>query len=33
MYNDPAFGIEWPQVDCEINLSEKDRKHPAFKRD
>ena len=33
MYNDPAFGIEWPQIDCEINLSEKDRKHPAFKRD
>ena len=33
MFDDPAFGIEWPQVDCDINLSEKDRKHPAFKRD
>ena len=33
MFDEPAFGIEWPQVDCDINLSEKDRKHPAFKRD
>lgn len=32
-YDDPAFGIEWPQVDCDINLSDKDKKHPAFKRD
>lgn len=30
MYNDPAFGIEWPQVDCELILSDKDQKHPAF---
>ena len=31
MFDDPAFGIEWPAVDCELNLSDKDRKHPAFK--
>lgn len=32
-YDDPAFGIEWPEIDCEINLSDKDQAHPAFKRD
>lgn len=26
MYNDPAIGIEWPEVDCEILTSEKDAK-------
>ena len=30
MYNDPAVGIEWPSVDCEIELSEKDKKHAPF---
>ena len=30
MYNDPAFGIAWPQVDCDLVLSEKDQKHPPF---
>ena len=30
MYNDPAVGIEWPEIDCEIELSEKDKVHPAF---
>lgn len=30
MYNDPAFGIEWPKVDSELILSDKDQKHPAF---
>ena len=32
-YDDPAFDIEWPEIDCEINLSDKDQVHPAFKRD
>lgn len=32
-YDDPAFGIEWPEIDCEINLSDKDQVHPAFKHD
>lgn len=30
MFNDPALGIEWPKVDVEIVLSEKDRKHPPL---
>lgn len=31
MWNDPAFGIEWPTVEgTEIILSEKDTKYPAF---
>ena len=29
MYNDPAIGIEWPNVG-EIILSEKDKKHPLL---
>ncbi|MBQ5782096.1 MAG: dTDP-4-dehydrorhamnose 3,5-epimerase [Oscillospiraceae bacterium] len=29
-YNDATVNVEWPQVDCEIKLSEKDKKHPAF---
>lgn len=31
MYNDPDIGVEWPEIDCEYILSEKDRKHPKFK--
>ena len=31
MWNDPDIGIEWPKIDAEILLSEKDKKHPAFK--
>lgn len=27
IYNDPDIGIEWPEVDCELVLSEKDKKH------
>ena len=29
-YNDETIGIEWPEIDCEVKLSEKDKKHPAF---
>ena len=29
-YNDETIGIEWPAIDCEVKLSEKDKKHPAF---
>lgn len=31
MYNDPDINIEWPHVDAEILLSEKDKKHPSLK--
>ncbi|MCQ2189891.1 MAG: dTDP-4-dehydrorhamnose 3,5-epimerase [Paludibacteraceae bacterium] len=31
MYNDPQVGIEWPKIDCEFLLSEKDTKHPLLK--
>ena len=31
MFNDPALGIEWPKIDVEIKLSEKDQAHPALK--
>ena len=27
MYNDEEIGIEWPSIDGEILLSEKDKKH------
>ena len=30
-FDDPALGIEWPDIGCEIILSEKDQKHPLFK--
>lgn len=30
MYDDPAIGIEWPELDCEIELSAKDKLHPSF---
>ena len=26
-YNDETIGVQWPEVDCEIKLSEKDKKH------
>ena len=29
-FDDPALGIEWPTLDGEINLSEKDRHHPPL---
>ena len=31
IYNDPDIGIEWPKVDCELVLSEKDKKHGTLK--
>lgn len=31
MYNDSDINIEWPQVDAEVLLSEKDKKHPLLK--
>ena len=30
MFNDPALGIRWPEVDVEIKLSDKDQKHPPL---
>lgn len=31
MFNDPALGIEWPDIGVEIKLSDKDRTHPLLK--
>lgn len=31
IYNDEEIGIEWPTVDVEYTLSEKDQKHPTLK--
>ena len=31
LFSDPALGIEWPEVDAKIELSDKDRKHPLLK--
>lgn len=31
LWNDPDVGIEWPAVDAEILLSEKDGRHSGFK--
>lgn len=31
MWNDPAIGIDWPEIDSEIILSEKDKKYAPFK--
>ena len=31
LFSDLALGIEWPKVDVEIKLSEKDQKHPCLK--
>ena len=30
MWNDPAIGIDWPQLDVPYIFSEKDTKYPAF---
>lgn len=30
MFDDPALGIEWPEIGVEIKLSEKDRHHPPL---
>ena len=29
-FDDPALGIEWPEMEVELSLSEKDRNLPAF---
>ena len=29
-FDDPALGIEWPDVGVELTLSEKDRRHPGL---
>ena len=31
MFDDPDIGVEWPKIDGEYILSEKDKKHPSFK--
>lgn len=31
LWCDPQIGINWPEVDSEILLSEKDKKHPGLK--
>ena len=31
LFSDPALKIEWPEVDVELKLSEKDQKHPCLK--
>ena len=30
MWNDPQIGVEWPKMDAEPLLSDKDRVHPSF---
>ena len=30
MFNDPALQIQWPEIDVEIKLSDKDQKHPPL---
>ncbi|MEG0091142.1 MAG: dTDP-4-dehydrorhamnose 3,5-epimerase [Oscillospiraceae bacterium] len=30
-YNDEFIGVEWPKLDCPIQLSEKDKHHKNFK--
>ena len=30
LWNDPEIGIDWPDVNAEILLSEKDKKHPGL---
>ncbi len=29
-YNDESIGINWPDIGCEFNLSEKDKLHKSF---
>lgn len=31
LFSDPALGISWPDIGCEIKLSEKDCRHPLLK--
>ena len=31
IYNDPTIGVEWPKLDCEFVLSEKDKNHDKFR--
>lgn len=31
LFSDPELKIDWPKVDVELNLSEKDREHPCLK--
>lgn len=31
IYNDPNIGIEWPNINCDLVLSEKDGKHHLLK--
>lgn len=30
IYNDSHIAIEWPKIDCDLVISEKDRCHPCF---
>lgn len=30
MWNDPALKINWPELDVDYRISEKDGKHPGF---
>ena len=30
MWNDPDIGIDWPDVGCDVRLSEKDKKNMSF---
>ena len=30
MFNDPALGIDWPDIGKEIKLSDRDQKHPPL---
>lgn len=32
LWNDPDIGIEWPQLDIEFSLSEKDQNQPTIKQ-
>lgn len=29
-YDDPTVNVQWPQVDCPLKLSEKDKHHTSF---
>ena len=30
LFSDPALAIEWPKIDVEIKLSDKDQRHPTL---
>ena len=30
LFNDPSLGIKWPDIGIELNLSEKDKRHPCL---